>query len=94
MKLEGLLKSKKMKIEALGGAEHTVYELPFGAQMKVIKSAFDEDGMEGAITLKYGLQLEQSVEEVAAQATMALVQEITEKVSELMDIKDEDVVKN
>jgi len=97
MKLDGLLKSKKMKIAALGGEEVEVFELPYGAQMAIHKSTLAEDGMEGAITVKYALKLDEQLQVIADSIPLALVQEITDKLTDsgLMSITgDEEAVKN
>ena len=95
-----LMRSKTVFLENLGeGREATVYELPYGAQMDIHKSNVAEDGMVGAITLKYALHDEpefegKTVEEIRYLIPMRLLSELTTHLDDLMEINVEELEKN
>lgn len=91
--LDGLLKTEKVFMTTLD-KEVVIHELPYKAQMEMSQSHIAEDGMAGAITVKYALGLDEPVEEVAALITIALVQEVTEKLVTLMPFDMEELEGN
>ncbi len=96
MNLEGLLKTKKLKLDSFGGVEVELTELSHGARRLVGQSALDEDGMEGSLICKYALGLDESAEEVGFKLSQDQVEEVCAAASELMGLpeSEEEAVKN
>ena len=91
MKLDNLLDTKEVSIEGLGMV--TVTELSHKAQMLVITAnrvTLEEThdhplfGLAGPLTVKYGLSLDESAEEIAEKMPLRMIQEIAGHVNQFV----------
>lgn len=94
MDLNDLLKKQTVRVESLG-REVEIRELSHGANIRVIKSHQDGDGLAEAWTVKWGLSLDESAEEVVDMFSTKMISELANLIIDISDVNTpEDAEKN